>query len=124
MEITPLIPKGRQVLTGYGAGGFKVNNEFIEGSLILFPDHRVAWSVRDAGQITYESLLPAFAPEAGVELLLFGTGGAIATIDPALRQRIRGMKIAVDVMDTGAACRTFNVLLAEERKVAAAIIAV
>jgi uncharacterized protein len=124
MEITPLIPKGRQVLTGYGGGGFKINNELVQGSQLIFPERLLAWDVQDPSQITYESLLPVLEPEGEVELLLVGTGKSMALFDPVLRQRLKDRRIAVDVMDTGAACRTYNVLLAEERKVAAAIIAV
>jgi uncharacterized protein len=59
-----------------------------------------------------------------VELLLVGTGGRMAQIDRTLRQALRADGVVVEVMDTGAACRTYNVLMAEGRRVAAALIAV
>ena len=64
------------------------------------------------------------APDAGVDLLLLGCGAAMRPVAPALRAALRKAGIAVEPMDTGAACRTFNVLLAEGRRVAAALVAV
>lgn len=124
MDITPLVPKGKQVLTGYGAGGFKINNEFISGSILLFPLSCLNWDVTVASHITAFSLQPVLEAAGEVELLLIGTGFAMSLVDSALRPLLKSKGIALDIMDTGAACRTYNVLLAEERRVAAALIAV
>ena len=118
MDITPRIPKGRKIITGYGGGGFKINHEFTAGSLLVFLDEALPWD----GQM--ENLPAHFAQQKEVELLLIGTGERTQPIAPAIRASLREKGISVDVMDTGAACRTFNVLLAEERKVAAAVVAV
>jgi uncharacterized protein len=123
MDITPLVPKSRQVITGYGNGGFKLNHQFTQGSLLLFPEHSQPWNVTDINKLTLEDLAPVLNAQ-GVELLLIGTGASMIPFAPAIRQAFRVKSIAVDVMDTGAACRTYNVLLAEERRVAAALIAV
>lgn len=123
MDITPLVPQGRQIITGYGEGGFKINHEFVSGSLLVFPDRRLAWPVSEEGMLTLESLAPVLETSE-VELLLIGTGSGTAFIDPSIRQALKAKNINVDVMDTGAACRTYNVLIAEERRVAAALIAV
>jgi len=123
VDVTPLIPKSKQTISGYGSGGFKINNEFVSGSLLVFPDRTLAWDITDPAAITIESLQP-FLDAGDVELLLIGTGKSIAYFDPAIRQILRAKNIAVDVLDTGAACRTYNILLAEERRVAAALIAV
>lgn len=123
MDITPRIPQGSKVITGYGEGGFKLNHEFIEGSLLLFSDRCVAWDVTEPGMLTLESLTPVLEA-GGVELLLLGTGSGIAFPDPAIRQALKSRNIGLDAMDTGAACRTYNVLLMEGRRVAAALIAV
>lgn len=124
MDITPLVPKGRQVLTGYGAGGFKINNEFVQGSLLVFPENLIAWNAASAGQITAMSLQPVLDAAETVELLLVGTGASIVPLDPDIRALFKSKGITIEVMDTGAACRTYNVLLAEERRVAVALIAV
>ncbi len=119
MDITPRIPKGRKLITGYGGGGFKINHEFVAGSLIVCAEQVQAWN----GEI--EQLLETVNEWGqGAELLLVGTGASMQPLSPALRASFREKGISVDVMDTGAACRTFNVLLAEERKVAAAVLAV
>jgi uncharacterized protein len=124
MDITPVIPKTRQVVTGYGDGGFKVNDEFVEGSLLVFPDQAMEWGISDAASITAASLDPVLRAEPSIELLLIGTGKTIVPLEPPVRQLLRSRNIAVEVMDTGAACRTYNVLMSEERRVAAALIAI
>jgi uncharacterized protein len=124
MDITPLLPKGRQVITGYGDGGFKINNEFISGSLLVFPEQALRWDVTDAAHISENTLLPVIQAASSVELLLLGTGSSIVYVDKAIRQILKAKGIGLDVMDTGAACRTYNVLIAEERRVAAALFAV
>ena len=69
-------------------------------------------------------MAPVLEAEPAVEILLIGTGSAMAPIPPALRALLRSRGIGCDGMDTGAACRTYNVLLAEGRRVAAVLIAV
>ena len=124
MDITPAVPQGRQTISGYGNGGFKINNIFVEGSLLVFPEQSLKWDVSSLESLTAESLAPIFAANPAVEILLIGTGKNMTFIDAGLRQEIRARGIALDVLDTGAACRTYNVLMSEERRVAAAIIAV
>jgi uncharacterized protein len=121
---TPLSGRdsGRQLLTGYGEGGFKINHERVEGSVILLPDQRIEWPVNDAASITLELLKPLL--DTPIELLLIGTGRSMVMIDANIRAAFKAKGIATDIMDTGAACRTYNVLLAEDRRVAAALIAV
>jgi uncharacterized protein len=126
MDVTPLIPKGKQVIDGYGDGGFRVSGTRVEGSIIVFPDRLIAWPAAALAEVT-AALLDAVkvAGTAGqVDLLLLGTGQRMAQIDRGLRQELRAAGVVIEVMDTGAACRTYNVLLSEGRKVAAALIAV
>lgn len=126
MDVTPLIPKGKQVIDGYGDGGFRVSGTRVEGSIIVFPDRLIAWPAATLAEVT-AALLDAVkvAGTAGqVDLLLLGTGQRMAQIDRNLRQELRAAGVVIEVMDTGAACRTYNVLLSEGRKVAAALIAV
>lgn len=118
MDITPRVPKNRQLITGYGGGGFKINGEFVEGSLIIFPEKTVAIT-----GITLAALQPVL-DDVEVELLLIGTGKTMQPLDPAIRAALKAKNIACDPMDTGAACRTYNVLASEERRVAVAIIAI
>lgn len=121
MDITPLIPKTRQAITGYGDGGFKLGAAMHTGSLLLCESRLQEWKVASFSAIDFAALADWCA---GQELLLIGTGKSPAILPEGVKQLFRARGIAVEVMDTGAACRTYNVLLSEERKVAAALIAV
>ena len=90
----------------------------------MLPDRAVAWEVSDFADASMENLAPVFAAEPRPELLLIGCGRQIALAPDSLRAAIRERGLALEVLDTGAACRTYNVLLAEERRVAAALIAI
>jgi uncharacterized protein len=122
-DITPQLPSGRQVIQGYGEGGFRIAGQRHAGSVLVFPERTLPWPVTAVSSITLLSLQPVLAA-AGVRVLLIGCGAHMTRLDPALRQELRAAGIGVEAMDTGAACRTFNVLLAEARAVAAALIAV
>ena len=126
MDVTPLIPQGKRIIDGYGEGGFRISGQRIEGSVIVFPDQVVPWSSASVGDMSAANLeAVSVAGRAGaVELLLVGTGARMAQIDRTLRQALRADGVVIEVMDTGAACRTYNVLMAEGRRVAAALIAV
>ncbi len=121
-DISPLVPAGRQVLESYGHGRFRVSGEVYEGSILVFPERIEAWPVASLGDLTLASLasVVAHAPE----VLLLGCGERLQLISGALRGELRAAGIVVEPMDTGAAARTYNVLLAEERRVAAALIAI
>ncbi|RAU22629.1 hypothetical protein CU669_08100 [Paramagnetospirillum kuznetsovii] len=122
MDITPVIPAGRQLIKGYGDHGFTISAVRWEGSVLVFPDRTLSWSVGDLSEVTEASLAPVV--EAAPELLLLGCGATLVPPSRELRAFLRGAGVKLEVMDTGAACRTFNVLLAEDRRVAAALIAV
>lgn len=99
--------------------------ELFEGNIIVFPHKVVPWPVHSAGQMTSESLEAVVHEAARVEILLVGCGRFMTPIPEVLRRHIKEQAGAtIDPMDTGAACRTYNVLLAEERRVAAALIAI
>jgi uncharacterized protein len=121
MDVTPSIPAGRQVIDSYGAGGFRVSGAAYAGAVLVFPDRTQAWGASTAAEVTAESLQPVIA-HGGVHILLLGWGRRAQPVPPALRQALRAAGIVVDAMDTGAACRTYNVLLSEDRRVAAALL--
>ncbi|HMA15941.1 MAG: Mth938-like domain-containing protein [Bacteroidota bacterium] len=124
MDVTPLIPQGRQLIERYGNGGFRVSGESWRGSILVLPEWSAAWPVAAIDALDLASLEPVFAARPAVEVLLIGCGRAMALIDPDLRAEARARGVALEPMDTGAACRTYNVLMAEDRRVAAALIAV
>ncbi len=124
MDITPFVPKGLLVIEAYGDGGFRVSGERHEGSVLVLPEGAEAWSPATPEEITIESLQPVLASSATIDILFLGCGERSAMLPAPLRQAFREAGTAVEGMDTGAACRTYNVLLAEGRRVAAALIAV
>ena len=123
MEITPAIPGDRQVIAGYGAGLFRISGVVHNSSVIVFTDRTIAWPVQSLDDLTIDSLAPVRDADPTVEMLLLGVGGQNALVPSALRKALRDAGIVLDSMDTGAACRTYNVLMAEDRRVAAALIA-
>lgn len=124
MDITPLIPSGRQIVKGYGDGGFTISGTRWEGSVLVLPERTQSWGVSEMSQVTEESLSPLLSLADRPRLLLLGCGQRMAQIPAALRMALRQAGITLELMDTGGACRTFNVLVSEDRSVAAALIAV
>ncbi len=124
MDITPPIHAGRQVIQGYGGGGFRISEQRWTGPVIVLPEQTHAWPVESLEKMSSETLSVLQSHEPAIELLLLGCGARIAQIDAGLRQSVRDWGIVIETMDTGAACRTFNVLLSEERRVAAALLPV
>lgn len=116
--------RARKVINGYGDGGFRIAGERVEGSIIVFPERFLAWPVTDARRLHADDLQPLIEAAGKIDILLLGCGEGAPAVDPALRALLREHGILVDVMDTGAACRTFNILLTESRAIAAALIAV
>ena len=123
MDVTPVVPAGKQVIDRYGTDGFRVAGVLFPGSILLFPDETRPWAPRAMAEVIEESLAPVMAHGA-VEILLLGCGRRMALVPPALRARLRQAGIVIDAMDTGAACRTYSVLLGEGRRVAAALLPV
>ena len=124
MEVTPVIPAGRQLIQGYRAGGFTVAGIWRPGSLLVMPEQTLSWEVDSLSAITLDSMAPITAAEPAVELLILGCGRQFALAPSPLRDALRAHGIVVEAMATPAACRTYNVLLAEDRRVAAALIAI
>jgi uncharacterized protein len=126
LDVTPLIPAGRQIIESYGDGRFRVSGVLFEGSVLVFPERTEPWPVAEAAAIDAASLDPVRAAGAAgaVEVLLLGCGPRMALVTEAVRRPLREAGVVVEPMDTGAACRTYNVLMAEGRRVAAALIAV
>ena len=126
MDVTPLIPAGRQIIETYGDGRFRIANVLHPGSVLVFPAQTLSWPVTEMAALDVASLQPvSLAAKAGeVELLLLGCGPRLAQVPRDLRALLRAEGIVIEPMDTGAAARTFNVLMAEGRRVAAALIAV
>ena len=115
---------GRYGIDAYGGGGFRFAEMSHRGSILALPSGIRAWEADEAGAIDAGSLAPVIAERTAIDLLLIGTGAEIRPLPEALRRHLKQAGIGLDVMQTGAAARTYNILLAENRKVAAALIAV
>ena len=121
MDLVPLVAAGRQVVERYGPSGFRVTGVIWRGPVLVFPDLTVPWTLGEATAVSEESLQPV-VDHGGVQVLLLGLGSRIPMISPDLRATLRQAGISLEPMDTGAACRTYNLLIAEDRRVAAALI--
>jgi uncharacterized protein len=121
MDLTPLVPAGRQVIERYAASGFRVTGVIYHGPILVFPDRTMPWEGASTSVVTCESLAPVIE-HGGIQILLLGLGRAMSPVSGTLRVGLRAAGIVLEAMDTGAACRTYNVLAAEGRQVAAALI--
>jgi len=124
MEINPVEPGGAQVVQSYGGGGFAVSDVRHTGSVLVFPERTLQWSPTAFTDLSADHFEPLIKAPEPLDVLLIGAGPDLAVLPPELSALIRDAGLGFEVMNTGAACRTFNVLLSGERMVAAALIAV
>ena len=122
MEVIEGAPGDRQYVESYGPGRFTISGILHTGSVLVFPDRTEPWSVTDFTALAVDDLSRIMA-DAEIEFMLLGCGARIQFPPRALRDAARAAGKSIEPMDTGAACRTFNVLTLEERRVAAALIA-
>ena len=120
MKLHAAGPTGLNTITGYGEGYVAVNGERRESSVIVLPDRLVAWEAREFSELAPEHFRVFEALE--VEIVLLGTGPTQRFPHPRLTAALAAKRIGLEVMDVQAACRTYNILVAEERKVAAALL--
>jgi uncharacterized protein len=124
MSAPPACYPGRAPIDAYGNGGFRFAGMSHRGSILCLPSGIYAWPPTRAEDISLDSLQPALTERDVLGLLLIGSGRTGIAPARDLRQGFAELNVIVETMDTGAACRTYNVLLAEARPVAAALIAV
>ena len=115
---------GRHPLDAFGAGGFRFAGMSHRGSILATPAGIRQWPVTRFGEVTLEALRPVLDEAGEIDFLLIGTGHDIAFLPSAWREHFREHGITLEGMATGAAARTYNVLVGEDRRVAAALIAV
>ena len=115
------LPEGRQFIQRYDATGFSVGGVDLEGAVLVLPDKAMPWPVSSVAGVTLDALTPVLEAEPRIELLILGLGETGGPPPTALVQALRPHRIALEAMNTGAACRTFNVLTGEGRRVAAAL---
>jgi uncharacterized protein len=111
-------------IDAYGNGGFRFGGMSHRGSLLCFADGIWAWPVSSIAELTLEALQPAFERADKLDFFLIGGGRDPWVLPQRLRERFRELSLTVDAMPTGAAVRTYNILLGENRRVGAGLIAV
>ena len=111
-------------IEAYGKGGFAFAGMSHRGSLLCLPDAIWAWEVTRPEQIDKYSLERVFVAANGIDTLVVGTGANIWVPPQDLRAALRAVHVVLDAMQTGPAIRTYNIMLGERRRVAAALIVV
>src|SRR5262245_46580982 len=105
---------GRAMLDAYGNGGFRFADMSHRGSILCLPAGSWSWAPKNADEIDVASFAKAIEEAAEIEMLLIGTGETHVHLAPALRQRLKDAGLRVDVMATGPAARTYNVLVGDQ----------
>jgi uncharacterized protein len=119
----PHLPRTAPI-EAYGNGGFRFAGMSHRGSLLCFPDGIWAWPVTRVPELTAAALEPVFSRVESLDFFLIGGGADPFVLPGPLRARFNAVSLSVDAMATGAAVRTYNILLAENRRVGAGLIAV
>lgn len=119
----PHLPRPAPI-DAYGDGGFRFGGMSHRGSLLCFPDGIWAWPVKDVAQLTEAALSAVFDRADSLDFFIIGAGHDPWVLSAGLRERFHAVSLSVDCMATGAAVRTYNILLAEDRRVGAGLIAV
>ena len=124
MDVTPLIRNDAQVIQSYEGGKFRVSGQVYEGAIIVTPEKTFAWEVPQI----FTDLMPdhfrllATLERGKPDVVFLGTGKTMRFIAPDLKRALKEQGLSPEPMDSGAACRTYNVLMAEGRRVAAALL--
>lgn len=112
MDVTPLISSKAKIIQSYGAEGFRISGEIFVKSVAVFPETVESFST-----------LPEFlSSKPDIDVLVYGSSRGFDGLDFAGRKACKEQGIILEAMDLGAACRTYNVLMAEGRRVAAVLI--
>ena len=119
----PHLPRSAPI-EAYGHGGFVFADMSHRGSLLCLPEAIWAWPVSKADDIDKTALARVFEAAAGIDTLIIGTGTDVWLAPSALREALRAVRVVLDTMQTGPAVRTYNIMIGERRRVAAALIAV
>ncbi|HWX71212.1 MAG TPA: MTH938/NDUFAF3 family protein [Xanthobacteraceae bacterium] len=119
----PHLPR-QALIDAHGGGGFRFAGLSHRGSLLCLPDGIWAWPVTEPAQASEETLARVFAQTGELDFFVFGTGAAPWMMPEPLRARFRAAQVSLDTMTTGAAVRTYNVMLMENRRVGAGLIAI
>lgn len=124
MDVTPLIRADTKIIQAYKGGIFKVSGQNYPDGIFVLGDRVIPWTIDfDIKSLQDNDFMALVEHAANIDVLLLGTGKTMAMSSHALRIGIKKKYgFMLEAMDTGAACRTYNVLIAEGRRVAAALL--
>ena len=124
LDILPVFPQDCQLIQSYGDSKFRINDKQYEQALLVFPQHIIPWSPIDENDLRLDDFEDVLNAKPAIEILLLGCGKTTLFVPLRLREAMKDRGVVLEPMDTGAACRTFNVLLGEDRRIAAALMLV
>ncbi|MDC0190580.1 Mth938-like domain-containing protein [Rhodospirillales bacterium] len=124
LDLSPVNIEGRNIIQSYGNGKFQISDKEYDHSVLVFSDQIIPWAPIDTNNLIIDDFKKVLEVGPIVELLLLGCGKTTWFLPLPLRDELKEMGLVLEPMDTGAACRTFNVLLGEDRKIAAALMLV
>lgn len=119
-DITPIVDEKIKIIESYGGGGFKISGNRVDNSVFIFRDYFHKIDKSNIETITRQDI----SDLEEIEILLVGYGEESEFLPSSLEQDIKNAGVSIEYMNTGAAARTYNILVSEERKVATILIAV
>lgn len=124
MDVTPLVKDGAQIIQSYAGGSFRISGQLYDHAVFVSPSSTSIWdhAPDDISALTKDHFKTLLEYASDIDVVLLGCGDDIAFMDRGLKQALSEDGLPVDVMDTGAASRTYNVLMAEGRRVVAALL--
>ena len=122
MDITPLIPEGRQIIQSYGPAGFKVSGQRYETGIAVTPENTDIWTKKQLNDLSIDDFMSILEKADSYDVCLLGTGAVSVFPESSLLKELKSKGLKPDIMDSGAACRTYNVLMAEGRRVIALLL--
>jgi uncharacterized protein len=117
MRLNEVVYDDARPIDGYGPGFFRIAGQVHEGAVTVMPSGIASWG-------GYADVEPLLAAAGALDVLFVGTGAEVAHVPPAFRTLLEEAGIGVEQMATPAACRTYNVLLSEGRRIGAALLPV
>lgn len=123
MRIKPIKTSEKKTINSYDNQGFVISGQNYHGSVIVFSDNVTSINLNDISSLNIQMLAPLENVTPHIDLLIFGFSNAIEKeLDLSIKDYLINKKIYLEFMETGSACRTYNLLLAEERSVAALLL--
>lgn len=117
MRLNEIVFSEARPIDGYGPGFFRIGGEVLQGAVLVMPNGAQGWG-------GYDDTVPLLALAGQIDVLFVGTGAETAHIPAEFRATLEAADIGVEAMATPPACRTYNILLSEGRRIAAALLAV